>query len=137
MQMEADHNVSQTGIGKMASEMLAVSEKIHSYSQQKAESVLGELRLLFTVYHFGPTVIVVDRTPKNVIRIQSIKGIITAIVNDPDFELPDQQDITVDGFIHDVKDGTAYKENEFFSQNPLALTRILMHSDALELCNAL
>jgi hypothetical protein len=40
--MEAVHNVSQTGIGKMSSEMLAVSEKIHSYSQKQVESVLGE-----------------------------------------------------------------------------------------------
>jgi hypothetical protein len=67
----------------------------------------------------------------------SIKEIITAIVNDPSFVLPaGLQEISVEFRIRDVKDGTAYKENVFFSQNPTALT-IIIYSDALELCNPL
>lgn len=63
----------------------------------------------------------------------SVVDTLSMIVTDPTFKrdvLPD------DGFLRDLKDGAAYKENSFFSANPEAYTLIL-YSDGLELCNPL
>jgi hypothetical protein len=60
---------------------------------------------------------------------------VAAIVSDPDFKnLPSAT--TPDGFLYDFKDGSAWKNNSYFQQNPDALTGQL-YSDAVELDNPL
>jgi len=60
---------------------------------------------------------------------------VAAIVSDPDFKnLP--QAPSPDGFLCDFKDGSAWKNNTYFKQNPEALTGLL-YSDAVELENPL
>lgn len=58
-----------------------------------------------------------------------------AITSDPDFELLTQAP-TPEGILYDIKDGSAWKDNQYFQQNPDALTGVL-YSDALELDNPL
>jgi hypothetical protein len=60
---------------------------------------------------------------------------VSAIVNDPDFDKL-HQDPTPDGYLYDFKDGSAWKKNQFFIDNPDALTGQL-YSDAVELDNPL
>jgi hypothetical protein len=63
----------------------------------------------------------------------SVIDTICTIVTDPTFRPAEPMD---DGFLRDVKDGSAYKENGYFRNNPEAFT-LLLYSDALELCNPL
>jgi hypothetical protein len=60
---------------------------------------------------------------------------VSAIVSDPDFKnLPRAP--TPEGFLYDFKDGSAWKSNKYFQENPDALTGQL-YSDAVELDNPL
>lgn len=60
---------------------------------------------------------------------------LSLIVSDPDYKkLP--RDPTPDGFLYDIKDGSAWKNNSYFRENPDALTGQL-YSDAVELDNPL
>lgn len=58
-----------------------------------------------------------------------------AITSDPDFSHLTQAP-TPEGLLYDMKDGSAWKGNPYFQENPDALTGIL-YSDALELDNPL
>jgi hypothetical protein len=60
---------------------------------------------------------------------------VTAIISDPDFDSLSQEPAP-DGYLHDFKDGSAWKKNQFFIDNPDALTGQL-YSDAVELDNPL
>jgi hypothetical protein len=60
---------------------------------------------------------------------------VTAILSDPDFDSL-QQAPTPDGHLYDFKDGSAWKNNQYFIDNPDALTGQL-YSDAVELDNPL
>lgn len=64
----------------------------------------------------------------------SVKETMKRIVSDPTF-IPAEH--VNDGyFLRDLKDGTAYKSNEYFKQNPEAHT-LMLYSDGFELCNPL
>lgn len=63
--------------------------------------------------------------------IETVEG----IISDPDFRHQSQAP-TPDGFLFDIKDGSAFKENQYFRENPDALVGHL-YSDALELENPL
>lgn len=63
----------------------------------------------------------------------SVIDTVCTIVTDPTFKPEECKD---DGFLRDIKDGSAYRENTYFKNNPEAFTLIL-YSDALELCNPL
>jgi hypothetical protein len=63
----------------------------------------------------------------------SVIDTLATLANDPSFKPEDWSD---NGFLRDVKDGTAYKENAFFQRNPDAFT-LIFYSDSLELCNPL
>jgi hypothetical protein len=63
----------------------------------------------------------------------SVIDTLATIVNDLTFK---QENHEEDGYLRDVKDGLAYKENPFFQNNPDAFT-LMFYSDALELCNPL
>lgn len=63
----------------------------------------------------------------------SILGTIGTILQDKNL-VPDTP--TPEGYLKDVKDGRAYKENEYFKANPEALT-IMLYSDAVEMANPL
>jgi hypothetical protein len=58
-----------------------------------------------------------------------------AVTSDPDFGKLSQEP-TPEGVLYDIKDGTAWRENKYFQENPDALTGML-YSDALELDNPL
>jgi hypothetical protein len=60
---------------------------------------------------------------------------LAAIVSDPDFDNLVQEP-TADGYLYDLKDGSAWKTNQYFIDNPEALTGQL-YSDAVELDNPL
>jgi hypothetical protein len=60
---------------------------------------------------------------------------VTAIISDPEFPRQTQTP-TQEGLLYDIKDGSAWKENKYFKENPDALTGQL-YSDAVELDNAL
>jgi hypothetical protein len=60
---------------------------------------------------------------------------VAAIVGDPDFKNLTQA-ATPDGLLYDLRDGSAWKDNTYFQENPDALTGIL-YSDAIELENPL
>jgi hypothetical protein len=60
---------------------------------------------------------------------------IAALVNDPDFDKLTQTP-TPSGHLYDMKDGSAWKSNQYFLDNPDALTGLL-YSDAVELDNPL
>jgi len=60
---------------------------------------------------------------------------IAAIVSDPDFDALSQPQ-TSRGHLYDMKDGSAWRTNQFFKDNPEALTGQL-YSDAVELDNPL
>ena len=64
----------------------------------------------------------------------SIVDIIRAITSDPSFVIQDSA--SSDFIIRDVKDGSVYKTNTFFMENPTALT-IIIYSDALQITNPL
>jgi hypothetical protein len=65
----------------------------------------------------------------------SVVQTVAAIVSDPDYEnLP--RDPIPDGFLYDFKDGSAWKNNKYFQDNPDALTGQL-YSDSVELDNPL
>lgn len=59
--------------------------------------------------------------------------LLNTIVSDPDFT-PTHP--SVGDMIHDIKDGSAWKESKYHQDNPEALTGVL-YSDALEICNPL
>lgn len=63
----------------------------------------------------------------------SIINTITRIVEDKSL-IPDKP--SPEGYLKDVKDGQAYKNNKYFQDNPDALT-IMLYSDGLELANPL
>ncbi len=65
----------------------------------------------------------------------SLVQTVAAIVSDPDFEnLP--RDPIPEGFLYDFKDGSVWKNNKYFQENPDALTGQL-YSDCVELDNPL
>jgi hypothetical protein len=63
----------------------------------------------------------------------SVIDTLATLASDPSFKADACSD---SGFLRDVKDGTAYKENAFFKKNPEAFT-LIFYSDAVELCNPL
>lgn len=71
--------------------------------------------------------------PKRHFSYISVIDTLATIVSDPTFKQETKEDA---GYLRDIKDGLAYKENAFFSKNPDAFT-LLFYSDALELCNPL
>jgi hypothetical protein len=60
---------------------------------------------------------------------------VKAIISDPDFDSVCQAPAP-DGYLHDLKDGSCWKTNKYFMENPGALTGQL-YSDAVELDNPL
>jgi hypothetical protein len=58
-----------------------------------------------------------------------------AIISDPDFESLSEEPAPK-GYLHDIKDGSSWKKNQYFKDNPEALTGQL-YSDAVELDNPL
>lgn len=62
-----------------------------------------------------------------------VKEILKLLVSDPTFTPAVS---TEDGLLRDIKDGSVYKNNPYFQQNPEAYTLIL-YSDAFEVCNPL
>jgi hypothetical protein len=65
----------------------------------------------------------------------SVVDTVAAIVSDPDFQnLP--RDPCPNGFLCDFKDGSAWKNNQYFKDNPDPLTGQL-YSDCMELDNPL
>jgi hypothetical protein len=62
-----------------------------------------------------------------------VADIVNAVISDADFK-PSAP--SPEGVLYDIKDGTAWKNNKYFQENPDALTGQL-YSDALELVNPL
>jgi hypothetical protein len=60
---------------------------------------------------------------------------VASIISDPGF-MQQTQLATPHGFLYDIKDGSAWKDNKYFQENPDALTGQL-YSDAVELENPL
>jgi hypothetical protein len=60
---------------------------------------------------------------------------VASIVGDPEFQNLTQA-TTTDGVLYDIKDGSAWRNNKYFQDNPEALTGQL-YSDAIELENPL
>jgi hypothetical protein len=58
---------------------------------------------------------------------------LNAIITDPTFT---QTKATAGDLIQDIKDGSAWQDNEYFQNNPDAYTGVL-YSDAVEICNPL
>ena len=58
------------------------------------------------------------------------------IVGDPGFKVEASEQATEEGFLKDVKDGRAYRDNPYFQKNPQAFTLILV-SDDFEVANPL
>ncbi len=69
------------------------------------------------------------------VQYVSVVDIVAAIVSDPDYQnLP--RDPCPNGFLCDFKDGSAWKKNQYFKDNPNALTGQL-YSNCVELDNPL
>jgi hypothetical protein len=62
-----------------------------------------------------------------------VADIVNAVISDPDFK---PSTPSPEGVLYDIKDGSAWKSNKYFKENPDALTGQL-YSDALELVNPL
>ncbi len=60
---------------------------------------------------------------------------VTAIISDPHFK-QQKQTSSPEGLLYDIKDGSVWKDNKYFQDNPDALTGQL-YSDAVELDNPL
>ena len=74
---------------------------------------------------------------KHVYHYISIVESIKTLVQDSSFnKMIAKRKIFDDGKIRDLKDGSAYKENEYFRANPEAFS-IILYSDAIEIKNVL
>lgn len=63
----------------------------------------------------------------------SVVDTVKAVLSDPDFQ---QAEVSTDGLIRDVIDGSAYRNNKFFQDNPDAVPMCL-YSDAFQLSSPL
>jgi hypothetical protein len=102
----------------------------HFRSYYMIEKVLKESP---TVKYQEPKQIQLGDNKKVTFQYISVVDTISTIVADPGFK---RENPSEDGLLRGVRDGTIYKENEFFLQNPEALT-IELYSDAFEITNPL
>ena len=76
--------------------------------------------------------------PKDCIHYIPIRESLKVLLEDKTFNKAFEEHRNVDkkSGLEDIKDGLAFKENEFFKENPNAFT-LQVYSDALEVCNPL
>lgn len=110
-----------------ANPYLKLGEKFSTYYQ-----VNKHIQSSPAFRYIEPLEIKLENTDKKFAYI-SVIDTITMIVSDPSFK---EDEPAADGFLRDVKDGAAYKDNAFFSENPDAFT-VILYSDGVELCNPL